>query len=113
MYVFLPFILSIFLLAGFIFLKKNYRGKEIFLQNSVEQLNLEKIALQRELASRDEIVYQLEKELLEIRRINLELSEKVDREDRENLALRNLLDELQKKQSSKNEDIVVEYVFKP
>ena len=96
----------------FLIIKKYYQRKEIFLQNSFEQLSLEKTVLEKELVQRDETVYHIEKELLEIRKANLDLDEQIGRMEDENKALRNLLEALQKKQESKNDDIVVEYIFK-
>lgn len=113
MYSILFFILLIILLVIFLVLKKNFRQKEIFLQNSIDQLSLEKTLLEKELKIKDESAYHLEKELLESRKVNLELTEQAGRTEAENKALRNLVEALQKKQESKNEDIVVEYIFKP
>lgn len=113
MYSILFFILLIILLVIFLVLKKNFRQKEIFLQNSIDQLSLEKTLLEKELIIKDESAYHLEKELLESRKVNLELTEQAGRTEAENKALRNLVEALQKKQESKNEDIVVEYIFKP
>ncbi|HSF52550.1 MAG TPA: hypothetical protein VLA71_02305 [Algoriphagus sp.] len=69
--------------------------------------------LEKGLKDRDESVLQLEKELMEIRKTNLELMDQKGRVEEENQALRNLVEGLQKKQESKNEDIIVEYLFKP
>lgn len=113
MYSILFLTLSIILLVIFLVLKKNFRRKEIFLQNSIDQLSLEKTMLEKGLKDRDESVLQLEKELMEIRKTNLELMDQKGRVEEENQALRNLVEGLQKKQESKNEDIIVEYLFKP
>lgn len=113
MYLILLLILSIILFTVFWVFKKNYQRKEIFLLNSIDQLRLEKKMLEKDLKEKEESVFHLEKELLETRKINLELSEHLGRLEEENQALRNLVEGLQKKQESKNEDIVVEYIFKP
>lgn len=113
MYLILLLILSIILFTFFWVFKKNYQRKEIFLLNSIDQLRLEKKMLEKDLKEKEESVFHLEKELLETRKINLELSEHLGRLEEENQALRNLVEGLQKKQESKNEDIVVEYIFKP
>lgn len=110
-----PILFFILLIIPFVvifIMKKYYQKREIFLQHSVDQLVLEKTVLEKELVQKEDMVYQLEKELLEIRKTNLDLGEQLGRTEDENKALRNLVEALQKKQESKNEDIVVEYLFK-
>ena len=112
MYSILLLILSITLFIFFLIMRKNYQRKEIFLMNSIDQLSLEKTLLEKELHEKEDLAHHLEKELLESRRMKLEMSEHLVRLEQENTALRNLVEELQKKKDSKNEDIVVEYIFK-
>lgn len=112
MYPIMFFALSIILLAGFLILKKYYSKKDFFLLNSIEQLTMEKKVLANELKEKNEVLNLREKELAESHKSILDLTEKIERSEKENEALRNLMDALQKKQDSKNEDIVVEYFIK-
>lgn len=113
MYPILLLTLSIILLISFLIFRNNFRRKEFFLLNSIDQLSLEKKLLEKEIHEKEQSVDHLEKELLDSRKTKLELSEKLERLEEENSALRNLMEGLQKKQESKNEDIVVEYLLKP
>lgn len=107
------FIAIILPLVVFLLSKKYYSGKEIFLLNSQEQLQAEKIALEKSLKEKESLFFECEKELLATRQTNLSLRQNRERLEEENQALRNLLEALQKKRESKDEDIVVEYYVKP
>lgn len=103
---FLPFIM-------FFVFKKIFQNKEIFLKNSIDQLVLEKAILQQALSEKDKISQQIEIDHLKTVKLNLELTEKTEHVEKENEALRNLLEELQKKKPDKNVDIIIEHIFKP
>lgn len=105
--------LSIFLFVFFLILRKNFKNKEIFLQNSVDQLRLEKSILENSLLEREETFIKLEKELHELRQMNLDSSLQREKLEDEIKALRNLIESLQRPKNSKNDDIIVEYIMKP
>jgi len=110
MYNILIVILIIFPFILFFIFKKNFSRKAVFLRNSIEELEFEKKLLENRLEKTTVSYFDLELELLEIKKRLLLAEEKRERTEEENQVLRKLLDELQKKQSSKNEDIVVEYL---
>lgn len=112
MYTLLFFTISIFLLVGFLLMKKIFQKKEIFLLHSIEQLRLEKRVWETNQKELESLLQQTEKELLEIRKSNLYLRQISERTQEENLALRNLLEALQKSRESKNDDVIVEYFIK-
>lgn len=97
----------------FFLLKKYFKRKEIFLVNSIDQLKFEKSRLESDLRENEALNSQFEKELVTARNLNILLNDKSEQASKENEALRNLIEELQKKKTSKNEDIIIEHIFKP
>lgn len=107
-----PFALTIIALIIFLIYKKNQRGRLYFLEENINRLKLEKKELEKELTDKDSIIEHLEKDLIETRKSQLELSGKNGYLTDENEALRKLLSEFKIKKEEKSEDVIVEYIFK-
>jgi uncharacterized protein (DUF3084 family) len=112
MYIILFFTLFISLLVIIFFVRKNFSRKEVFLNNSIDQLRVEKKILSAELKTKEEALEHMEKDLFKSHQVILELRKKSERLEEENKALRKLLDALQRNQDTKKDDIIVEYFIK-
>lgn len=112
MNILLPLILLILPFISYLFLKKNFKDREIFLHKTLEQLDFEKKQLEKELGKQTDLVKTLEGQLLKNRNSLLENQEKSEQIQAENQALRTLIEELRKQNETKEEDIIVEYFIK-
>ncbi|TVP53424.1 MAG: hypothetical protein EA341_01005 [Mongoliibacter sp.] len=96
----------------FLIIRKNQQAKSYFHEENINRLKLEKKEMEKELTDKDSTIEHLEKDLIETRKSQLELSEKNGSLTDENEALRKLLSELKIKKEEKSEDVIVEYIFK-